>query len=39
MAAVAKLKAARERVDRLLITQMEIDHEQAVLVRRRAAGR
>lgn len=35
-AAIAKLKAAQLRVDKLLITQMEIDHEQDV-IRQRAA--
>jgi ATP phosphoribosyltransferase regulatory subunit HisZ len=38
-AAVAKLKAAQNRVDRLLITQMEADHEMAVVQRRARAGR
>ena len=38
-AAVTKLKAAQERVDRLLITKMELDHEQAVLAQRRRAVR
>jgi hypothetical protein len=33
------LKAAQARVDRLLITQMELEHELAVLAQRRRASR
>lgn len=38
-AAVARLNAAQERVDRLLVTKMELDHEQAVYAERRRAAK
>lgn len=38
-AAVSKLKAAQDRVDKLLVTKMELDHEQAVYAQRRRAAK
>lgn len=37
-AAVVKVKTTQLRVDKLLITKMEVEHEQAVLAQRAALG-
>jgi hypothetical protein len=38
-AAVEKVQAEQTRVDKLLITQLELDHERAVLAERRRAAK